>query len=211
MFALESQQSISINTIGSTRMLETANPSERTSAITATKDMGAIEDQSETVRPETSTSASTSISTWRERFDRHETIFDEGRTFTPPDLWLRLESLEQLKAEKSKWMSERRHIANEVKKARMECREIEEKHLAGQESKENLDKHEKTVRLLEGCWVSAEDHLKYCEDCIKRQEKRAAKRMKKQEAKQKEEEARGAKQEEAKVPQEEGTSAPAEE
>lgn len=133
------------------------------------------------VRPKTSTETST----WRERFARHETIFDQGRTFTPPELWHRLESLKELKAERSKWLSERRHIARGVKEARMEEREIADKLLEGRETKENLAKHEKIVKMLEACWNSAEAHLKYCEDCIEHHEKREARRAKKQAAKQK--------------------------
>lgn len=135
------------------------------------------------MNPETSTPTSS----WRERFERHETIFDEGRTFTQPEWWRKLESLKELKAERSKWISERRLIAHGVTEARLERLRIENKLLEGQGTEENLAKHEKIVNMLEACWRSAEAHLEYCEKCIEHHAKREAKRAKKQAAKQKKE------------------------
>lgn len=79
------------------------------------------------------------------------------------DVWLRLESLERNSKQRKASGFQSVDIAHKAKKSRMECREIEDKHVDGQKSKEKMAGHQEIVRLLkcESCsFISVSDAIR---------------------------------------------------
>lgn len=98
-------------------------------------------------------------------FNRHTTIFDEGRTFAPPG-WYN-HTLEEYQVIRSGWIAERKMIEKGLEEAQFE-------HLGlmvifpikTAASEKLLDEIERIVYWLKACRANADKQIKYFEDVI---------------------------------------------